>query len=166
MEGLSRVPSSDREPVPMVRIPIESDVHKSVEGEINQSKTEDVEEVEDKRESTLDNKVESTVNSFSAYINRMAKERGGQMPVAEASSIYSNDLLPGLRGKSFSEGEEKDLESKMGGTGFYDTGKTISIPTNEGEATFNLVVVSKAGKSKLTLEPGAYSDIAQRIAGN
>ncbi|OGH91854.1 MAG: hypothetical protein A2534_05330 [Candidatus Magasanikbacteria bacterium RIFOXYD2_FULL_39_9] len=165
MDQLSRVPDSvkSKEPIPMLRIPIESDVHAEVGGEIDQSKAEDV---EGKRESTLDNKVESTVNSFSAYIARMAKERGGQMPVAEASSIYSNDLLPGLRGKSFSEGEEHDLEQKMGGTGFYDTGKTITIPTNEGEATFNLVAVSKAGKSKLTLEPGAYSDIAQRIAGN
>lgn len=123
-------------------------------------------EMKERPKSVLDSKAERTITSFSAYINRMAKERGGDLPVAEAASIYSNDLLPGLRAKSFSEGEEKELMSKMGRSEFYDTGKSVTLPTKEGEAVFNLVAVLKDGKPKFALEPGAYSSVAKRISGN
>lgn len=151
----------------MHRIPITPENmagRQEVSGEIN--KNDQLESENKEPQPTLEGKVDRTVNSFSAYINRMAKERGGALPVAEAVSIYSNDLLPGLRAKSFSEGEEKEMSAKMAGTGFYDTGKSITLPTQEGEATFNLVAVLKDGKPKLTLEPGAYSAMAKRISGN
>ncbi len=151
----------------MYKIPITPENlggRKEVSGEIHQKNKKESENKEPKAD--FGGKVERTINSFSAYIARMAKERGGELPVAEAASIYSNDLLPGLRAKSFSEGEEKEMVEKMAGTGFYDTEKTLIIPTKEGEATFNLVAVIKDGKPKLTLEPGAYSDIARRISGS
>lgn len=135
-------------------------------GEIKSENEKGVEDKEEESKPTLEGKVDRTITSFSAYINRMAKERGGALPVAEAVSIYSNDLLPGLRAKSFSEGEEKEVVVKMEGTGFYDTGKSVVLPTTEGEATFNLVAVMKDGKPKFTLEPRAGSDMAKRISGN
>ena len=151
----------------MYKIPITPENlggRKEVSGEINQENKKEFENKESK--STLGGKIERTINTFSAYIARMAKERGGELPVAEAASIYSNDLLPGLRAKSFSEGEEKEITTKMEGTGFYDTGKSIILPTKEGEAVFNIVAIIKDGKPKFTLEPGPYSDVARKVSGS
>lgn len=179
MEGLSRVPDSQRgEPVPMIRIPIESDAHKDVSGEIKSKDAKDsghqvaevpkIIQVEssqaDPKEKAAELARQKEYDQLNLGIKQLMVEAGassGALSGPEARALVQK-IKEKVESTPFYDGVYLD-QMKEKGEAFVDVNIPIKLTTIEGnEAEFKVMLKVQTGEFKLqgdVLDPkGQYAE--------
>lgn len=180
MEGLSRAPGSQRgEKIPMIRIPIESDVYRDISGEIDKStdvkdggiqvaEVPEIIQVEasqvDPKEQTAELARQKVYDELDLSIKQLLVEAGaigGSISGPEARALVQS-IKEKVESTPFYDGVYLDQMKEKGKT-FIDINIPIKLTTVEGkEAEFKVMLKVKNGEFKLqgdVLDPkGQYAE--------
>lgn len=102
--------------------------------------------------------VETAASNFSAIIKEALEKKGGAgLSPAEADGVRKEILNMNVGGEIIKEIKAAD---------YHDTGKSITIPMDAGDATFKLSIYRNTEQSKFKFQLEAVNDLAKRLESN